>query len=286
MSTLYLPSLGLLIASIGFIANTAAYYLMRKEKSLQTQRDLLGCLNAGRALMCILISFWWLAWVSYHGRGFEKEIDIVSNGLYIFYLLTVLGMTFDRLVEITAPLQYKAMPVEYVHRLFALSSLTVALLMIFVFSIGYKQAEIQAYFTVSLDGLSIIINVVSYCYIRKKWNKRMDLARKIGAIHRALQRIDTKIIKIGFFVALCATLNAIGDVYITIIELHMPARITKNSSGLIVLFVSCLYVLQPLYCIATGVDLTATDLKQAIVMRKRRRSVFQSSAVKSKWANL
>ena len=291
MITTCLSSIGLLLTVTAFLTNITALCLMRKEKLLQAQRDLITCINVSRVFLCIVNFLWWLAWIGYHGRGFQKGVDVIYDGMYLFYVFMVIGMTIDRLVEVTAPLQYKATPVEHIHRLFVLLSLVAALMMMMVYSLSYKQPEVRSYTTLALDGTSVLINTVCYGFIRKRWNKRMKLAKKIGAIGRALQRLDTKIIKIGFFVALCATLNAIADMYATIIEQRFPANRVKIVSGLIVLFTSCLNILQPCYCMVIGVDVSVKDIKQTVFGSKyrtrqseRSQSLFQNR--QPSWANL
>ena len=292
-SSIYISSLGLATITVGFIINAVALYLMRKEKSLQTQRDLLTCINASRLLFSVIVFLWWLAWLSYHGRGLEKAIFIIFDGLHLFYIFIVLGMTFDRLVAVTAPLQHKAMPVQHIHRLYILLSTAVSLIMTIVFSLCHKHIKARAYTTLTIDVIFLLITIVANLFVQERWNKRMNLAKKVGAIGRALQRLDTNMTKIGGFLALCAILSTLADIYLVISELHFPANTTTNLSGFIVLFISCLYVLQPLYCVVVGVELSMKDLKQAMFRRKhfsmhteRRKSLFRNAQFRPTWANL
>ena len=268
-------------------------YLMRKEKSLQTQRDLLTCINASRMLFSVIVFLWWLVWLSYHGRGLEKAIFIVFEGLHLFYIFIVLGMTFDGLFAVTAPLQYKAMPVEHVHRISVIISSALSLTITLIFSLCHKHIKIRAYITLTIDANFLLITTVANIFIQARLNKRVNLAKKVGAIGRALQRLDTNMTKIGGFIALCAILSTLADIYLIISELHFPANMTTNLSGLIVLFISCLYVLQPLYCIIVGVGLSVKDLKQAMSRQKhfpmhteRRQSLFRNVQFRQSWANL
>ena len=177
MHSVYLQSLGFVAIAIGLIVNTTALYLMRKEKSLQTHRDLLTCINASRILFNVVVLLWWITWASYHGRGLEKAIFIVVDALHLWYIFIVLGLTVDRLVAITAPVQYKAMPAQHVHLIFTLISAVVSILMVITFTIFHKEIEVRAYTTLTTDSCFVLIIIAIYLSIHKRWNNRMVLAK-------------------------------------------------------------------------------------------------------------
>ena len=293
MASIYLAVLGYLATFLGCISNAVALYSMRKEKSLQMQKDLLTCVNASSMLNIIVISLWWVEWLSHHGQGFEKAIYISYNCLHLFYILAAFGMTLDRLVAVTAPLQYKAMPLEIIHRIFIITILAVSLILATIFAFCYKNLSIAAYSTLVIDACFLLATTVANIFIQRRWIKRMSLAKKIGAIGRVLQKFDTSMLKIGGVVALCATLSALADIYLILTELKFPAKMKSDLSGFIVLLISCLYIFQPLYCTVVGLGLSAKDINEAIVRKKyfsihrgRKQHFFRNMQPKSSWANL
>ena len=270
-----------------------ALYSMRREKSLQIQKDLLTCINASSILNIIVICLWWIEWLSYHGQGFEKAIYISYSSLHLLYILTAFGMTLDRLMAVTAPLQYKAMPIEIIYRIFIIAILAVSFILVIIFAFCYKNMAIAAYSTLAIDACFLLATMIANILLQRRWIKRVSLAKKIGAIGRVLQKFDTSMIKIGGVVALCATMSALADIYLNLTQLNFPAKMKSDLSGVIVLFISCLYIFQPLYCIVVGLGLSTKDLKEAIVRKKyfsvhreMKQSFFRNIKPKSSWANL
>eukprot|EP00112_Aurelia_sp_Birch-Aquarium-sp1_P009853 Seg2136.3 transcript_id=Seg2136.3/GoldUCD/mRNA.D3Y31 product="hypothetical protein" protein_id=Seg2136.3/GoldUCD/D3Y31 len=179
-------------------------------------------------------------------------------------MFSVLSLTADRLIEVTSPLQYKALPTDMIHRCLVLASVLIGSVSAIVFLCSYKDSSIKAYFTLVLNAISIIINSVGFAFISKRWNNRLNLAKKLGGIGRALQRLDAKVMKTAFFIAFCGILAAIAGVVRVSLELTFPADKTKMAVGLLSLFCTGLYILQPLFCLVIGVDLSSKRKKQGL----------------------
>lgn len=261
---IYLPILGIILAVIALVLNVLTFHFMRIEKTFSSQTWLLGSINISRVMLCFITCLWWVAWHSFHGRSFEKSTNIIIGGVYIFHMFSVLSLTADRLIEVTSPLQYKALPTDMIHRCLVLASVLIGSVSAIVFLCSYKDSSIKAYFTLVLNALSIIINSVGFAFISKRWNNRLNLAKKLGGIGRALQRLDAKVMKTAFFIAFCGILAAIAGVVRVSLELTFPADKTKMAVGLLSLFCTGLYILQPLFCLVIGVDLSSKRKKQGL----------------------
>ena len=278
---------GISLAVVGFLLNVTAFLLLRSEKSFKKQRTLIGSISLSRAASCFVIFLWWISSLLSPEQGARGVFNVTMNAIYVFQVIIVLGLTVDRLVEIIVPLQYKAMPTAKIHWLFFLIGLIIGLVSWIVFSSTQKDNRVEACFLLGMDALSFLINTICYCLIQKKWNNRMKLALEIGALGRALQRLDEKLVKIGFLVAFCAILDASFDAAKESSIFIFPKVKHELITAAIVLFRTGLYTLQPVGCVAIGMEFHKAKFSSLNGNRvKRKRSWFDYAGNRSSWGNL